>query len=261
MNGSSRTIRGLATLFALTVLVFIAGCSSLGYRATQDKFVRAVELDNAAAVSPTSDSAADILYQELYEQLSKETIAKLDSRLRPNAYLIRAYSALGATELEGNLGKASDAARAGINAGAIEGSRDRVLLELLDGLVIYEELRANAAKDGLQQLGGITGDRYDLAYRNAFETARAQYEDALGQARRNTPASTIEYVHYRSWQLLVMWRATIALINNPDARLAANNDASRIVDKPSLKEAANEHRNAIPAGAPLRALIDAQTRG
>jgi hypothetical protein len=89
-------------LLALLGVVVLTGCatastvgSTLDYREVQRDFNSAVQADNvrtAEGLGALTSTNAEQLYEDVRIRLTDEQISRLDERLRPNAYALRAVS-------------------------------------------------------------------------------------------------------------------------------------------------------------------------
>ena len=80
----------------LCVGVLLIGCVTINHSKIQDQFNAAVRADSVSVedvplgAPPTDDAKA--AYGQIITELSDEKIAKLDDRLKPNAYAMRAVA-------------------------------------------------------------------------------------------------------------------------------------------------------------------------
>ncbi len=244
MNGWRERIgrRGLrpftSLLLAVSLALVAASCPrTLAYRAVQDDFETAVLADG-----PGLDP------QAVVASLDDARIARLDSELRANAWMMRSFSEWRA----GALDAAKVSSERGVRAGPVPGSRDDVLLHLVPALVVDSQVM-DAWQAGSRTLALAdyrAGPGRDMA------TALAKLEEAQRRYGASTPVSTKHYVAYHRWRLIQNWREIISHLPTPAERNAAREQARQ--DGRSLREAADAARDAIPAGQPLRQRIAEQ---
>jgi hypothetical protein len=240
----------LRSFVLLGLALTSVGCPSLKYPGIQRDFEEAVRLDNGASVQPFTEGSTDDLYNDISKQLSKEYIAKLDARLRPNAWLLRSFSAWRS----GDLKTARKDAITGLGEAELQpGSRDQVLLNLMPALVIDSEINEKWDKAG-RKVPAQDYQDYEADFVTAIKKA-----DAVEKVRTQaTPLSALYYVKYQRWRILQNWRVLIASIPDRTARNKARNSAKTKLGGADLKIAAASARDAIPPGHQLRALIAAQ---
>lgn len=258
---------------AFVVLVTTAsGCPlssvrTFQYRAVQADFMAAVRDDNVAAVDPLAKSAAGAGYPQIVEQLTPERIAELDPRLRPNAWVIRAYSQWGAAGTPGAdtqrlTTDAVASAESGIGSiaasGLPKGSRDEVLLTLLPALAIDRHVGADWDRRGR----ALTPQSYASDFAPRFEGAVTRLDAAADAETAATPNDAKYYLTYQRWRIVQNWSAVILSIAGADATRSAREAALTKLQAPNgvttLTKYGDTLRDAIPDGHPLRALIAAQ---
>lgn len=257
----SRIMKSVISTALVVLLVTVTACGTIQYRDIQGEFVEAVSADNAWSVSPLGASAADGLYSSILVQLTDDYIAKLDDRLKLNAWLLRAVS-------EWRLGMFSDANKS-VEKGLEEkqpnqnGSRDHVMLAMLNGLIIDSER--------LPKYRGLTSDTSDKAitlneYENEFsldfETALDTLDEGYEQAGPATPQEVGWYYSYHRWRIIQNWRSVVNSIEPQERRESVKNDVQKNkLGEKKFREAMNAERDKIPSGHPLRELIRAQGGG
>jgi hypothetical protein len=202
------------------VLAFTAmapGCSTLQYRAVQTRFEEAVRADNDQLSMPFMDSADR--YRAIAGELSPEYIARLDARLRPNAWTLRGVSQWRAGEFAPAVASATEGldeiARQQPTSPQLEHSRDRIILTMLPGLVEDGRLRQRFNENGAADVAA----HYD-EYAARFHTALR----ALAEARENvgpaTPPEVIAYWDYQCWRVLQNWLFIISQLPLDDQAVA-----------------------------------------
>jgi hypothetical protein len=222
----------------------LTGCRVLEYREIQRDFDQAVRTDNAG--TPFSR-----MHEDVVERLTTNFISRLDPKLRPNAWMVRAVSAWRA-----GMGKlAEDSALNGRKeATLVPGSRDDVVLAMIPGLVVDSELQ----RDWLAAKRVVTQNAY-ANYQKGFRAALTQFtEEAEARFNEKTPPDAIAYYHYQRWRIIQNWAAVISSVTPTTARVEAQDKALSFLATRDLIEAANAERDKIPGDHPLRALIRAQ---
>jgi len=238
-----------ARWFFLTVVALgIAGCRTLEYRQVQRDFQAAVQADNTG--QPFGNG-----HEQVVTTLTPEYINRLDPRLRPNAWMLRAVSAWRS----GNYSNANDSAEQGLNAAKLPanatffaGSRDDVLLHIIPALVADSEQTRRLARTNAP----LSATDYQ-PFERAYKTVLGQMDDAAGRFNTNTSEDVLAYYYYQRWRLLQHWTAAISQMTDGEAISNAFSQAKAAIGK-SLEDAIKEARDKIPTGQPLRALIRAQ---
>lgn len=214
------------------------------YRQVQRDFQEAVRADNAG--DPFGNG-----HENVVALLTPAYIGKLEARLRPNAWMLRAVSAWRSANYRTAL-QSAEAGRA--EPARAAGSRDDVLLRLIPALVVDSEQIAHLRK---------TNTTLSAAAYRSIEAAYSMALDEAGQAQQvmtaRTPDDVRAYVAYQRWRLLQHWTAAINLLDptEPGAILGATEKAKRTLGK-TLEEAIRDTRDAIPREHPLRELIRTQ---
>jgi hypothetical protein len=246
-----RRVRGLSlSAFVAAALLILSGCATFAYRDAQQDFNAAVQADNlqtAEALGALTGGQSDLLYERVRTQLSDAYIEKLDERLRPNAYAIRAVS-------EWRLGKLEDArktAATGRQLPNVESSpRDNIVLHMIPALVIDAQLVMQFKKGG----SAITSDEYQLRYEQDYFTAVGLLNNARAALQPSMPASTGYYLAFQRWRLLKNWKVIISKIQEDAGRRQAIARAGAQLGTPLDNEIANTAK-LIPDKDPLYALM------
>jgi hypothetical protein len=133
-------------LLALLAALTLTGCRVLEHRHVQRDFEDAVRAESAQEPFNTG-------YEYVLETVTPEYIAKLDSRLRPNAWMMRGMAAWRLKEYTSALECYTKGEQ---EPALVRGSRDDIVLNLLPALVIDSE-----QMDGIRAVpGGVqAGDR------------------------------------------------------------------------------------------------------
>ncbi len=232
----------------VAALAFLAGCGTLAYRSVQDNFVDAVEADNAWSTSPFGANAAEGIYRDVHSTLTSDYIAELDPRLHANAWLLRAVSAWRIGDFNDARSAANNGRTAAV-AASQNGSRDHVMLTMLDGLVIDSDLRARY--DNHQN--PLDLNAYQSTFEQDFQTALTSLDHGPGVAGNATPPETLWYYHYHRWRLIQNWRTVVNTLNDSD-RSTAKAAAQGVLGN-TFRATMNTSRDAIPANHPLHQLI------
>ena len=244
-NSLPKKIR-YALAFGLAALLF-TGCQTLDYRQIQNDFNQSVEADNTG--NPFVGQHTRVL-----ERLTPEYIGKLETKLRPNAWMLRSVSAwrVGSNEV------AITAAREGLKEPTlVPGSRDHVVLEMIPALVIDSDLNRRWIEAGRT----LTTSDYVATYEtNGFVQAWKQLSGPASQAiKASTPQEVVAYFHYQRWRLILNWTAAIVSINPTTNIVAAQAQACTIlkVQRDPLFAAQKEVEQ-IPDSSAFARLIKAQ---
>jgi len=256
----SRNLKSIIRATLIVLAVALTACTTITtieYRDVQGDFVEAVSADNSWSVSPLGASAADGLYSGIVTQLTDEYIAKLDDRLKLNAWLLRAVSEWRL----GELSKARVSAQNGLKASQdnqVE-SRDYVMLAMLDGLIIDSELNIeyrkliSASPDQTITLNDYNENSFALN----FETALTELDNGYRQAGPATPPEVGWFFHYHRWRIINNWVIVVTSIEPGEDRISATAEAESKLAMDFL-EAMEAELEPIPQGHPLRDLIRAQ---
>lgn len=251
MNVNTRWSVGRFVLLWMTLL--LVACSTLSYRDIQRDFNAAVEADNirsVEALGALTSSGAEQLYEGIRLRLTDGEISRLDDRLKPNAYAIRAV----AEWRTGKLAEARGTAIAGLKLSNVAGSpRDQMVLEMIPALVIDEELVSRFRRAGMT----VSKLEYDARYASDFATAASTLKDVGDAVLPSTPEAILYYVSLQRWRILQNWRVVISKIQEgPEAREAAREDAGRRLGVPLLEEI-KRIEESVPAGEPIRKAMEA----
>ena len=243
----SRVCQAVFRAALVAALTFASACTTLDYRSVQGQFVDAVAADNAWSVSPLGGSAAQGLYSRIHAELTDAYIAGLDARLQPNAWLLRAVSAWRL----GNFSDARTSVATGLDklSDAQKGSRDHVMLAMLDGLIIDSDLLAKFRSVDKK----VTLDAYHSTFSPDFDTGLKALDDGFNESGPATPPEVGWYYHYHRWRLLQNWRTVVNSINDQD-RATARVDAEGKVGQ-DLRQALDQEKKMIPDNHPLHVLI------
>lgn len=249
---------------ALALLLTLASCRTILYREVQSDFNRAVDADNARAESPFVD-----WYQSVTDTLTDDYIAKLDEKLRPNAWMLRGFSEWRS----GNYSNANNSAAKGwqeierqkTTAPNLASSRDGIVLTMLPGLVQDSRLR-----DRLQATGThLTVDGYQTNFLPQFKAVLTQFREAKQDFAAPTPPAVKIYWDFQTWRVLQNWRFTIGkLPAGEDATKQAYTHAHTFVTNsfPTLAGSTNLAgsikvvKEAIPADHAYRKLIEIEEK-
>jgi hypothetical protein len=238
-------------VIAAALMLGLAGCGTLEYRGVQTDFNRAVAADNASIENPLYTPTAG--YREVLEQLSPEAIAKLDPKLQPNAWMLRAVSAWRV----GELAAASAAARAGSDLSPPPHSRDNIMLLSIRGLVPESE-----AMNAWQAIPRDERDKSDYdAIKDKFALAWTKLVAAEDQIGPATPRSVESYLHYQKWRVAANWAGVISGCGQctPEERHQMHLAAKPALGGKEPQEAADAERDKVRGQ--LRDLIRAQGGG
>jgi hypothetical protein len=98
--------------------------------------------------------------------------------------------------------------------------------------------------------------------------AMSEWKKAKAAVNAQTPEGIVYYLHFQRWRMLQTWRSHFALSidgngdgagtdADNDARKKALADAEAVLGGVSLRDAANQSRDAIPEGMVLHRQIKA----
>jgi len=248
--------------FVLWACVFTAVSLSsciLNYREIQNSFNAAVAADNVQsidALGALTGSDSQQRYEEIVAKLSNDEIAKLDGRLQPNAYAIRAVSQWRT----GKLTEARESAQKGLALPNVASSpRDKLVMTIIPALVIDAELVAKFKAGGSK----VSDATYKEKYPADFETAAAILARASTAVAPGRPESSVYYVHLQRWRVLQNWKIIISRIDIDapappvEAVRAALADAKNRLGGMDLAQAIKDEENSVPVDNPLRKVMDA----
>lgn len=249
-------------LLLATALMVATGCSTLPYRAVQSRFEDAVRADNDRSVMPFTDPASQ--YRAVAGELTPDSIARLDAKLRPNAWTIRAVSQWRAEEFVPAVTSAleglAEIARQKPQTPQLEHGRDSIILTMLPGLIEDSRLRQRFQAQGANDVT----THYD-EYAAKFRTAIRVLTDAREKVAAPTPPEVIDYWNYQCWRVLQNWSFVLSQLP-AEAAAGPNREADAFVrtalsnarlpgvtDLPSAMAAVEK---ALPPQHPYRQLID-----
>ncbi len=253
----NRSFRGLS--LALFV-AFSAGCGTLDYRGVQAQFNEASRQDSWRTVSPATEttSTTQTTYADVLAKLTGSYIAKLDPRLQPNAWLLRALSEWRLDELS----KAGTSAGKGLSAKPGAGSRDDILLRLVPSLVADRECeiawRTAGKKLEIAQYDHVEPWGFP-GYTHAYETAFEEWGEAMRAEGPATPSTTKYYMYYQRWRMIRNWGEIINSVEPEGDSDKADAAARKILtpdteSPPSLSDVAKAAAAMIPKAHPLHML-------
>jgi hypothetical protein len=251
----------LGHLLLVLALAAATGCSTLRYRSVQSQFEETVRADNERFTMPFTDVAS--AYQTVANELTEDYITRLDPKLRPNAWTLRAVSQWRAgesTQAVDSSGKGLDEIdRLKQQTPQLENGRDSIILTMVPGLVEDSRLRQRFAKRGAADVAA----HYD-EYAAKFKTALRALTEARAKAGSATPIEVIHYWDFQCWRVLANWLYTISQLPL-EAQADANKNADKVVketlantglaDVTTLPKAMSSAENALPNEHPYRQLI------
>lgn len=253
--------RHIHLLMPLAVATLTA-CSTLQYREVQSRFDQAVRADNEQSAQPFTDTANR--YEAIAAELTPAYIAKLDAKLQPNAWTLRAVSEWRA----GQFSNAVQSAGAGLTAieqlkqkePKFDASRDSILLTMVPGLVEDSRLRQR-----LKEFGPSDVVTNYAAYSGRFHNAVRALADAKRKMAPATSASARDYWDYQCWRVLQNWQFVLGQLplaeqgranQQADSFVSENLGAQEMLDASTLAAALTKAENAIPENHLYRQLID-----
>lgn len=239
------------TLTVILTFLLVNACATIDYKGVQVQFEQAAREDYESSGSTFTESSVFTGpgYADVVEQLAPEYIDSLDERLRSNAYLLRSVSLWRM----GQLDKARESARKGLEQKAIQQSRDHVLLMMIPGLVIDSEIALRYRNAGEK----FNDAEYQQAAKD-FETAFDEFDKVERVMGPATPESSRYYLYFQRYRVVQNWRTIINhLVKSTggldlNAQNAAIASATNYFDGQSLVEVAQACRDAVPVDHPLR---------
>jgi hypothetical protein len=242
-------------------LAAAAGCSTLKHRGVQNEFEAAVRADNERFTMPFTEVAD--AYRAVAIQITPEYIAKLDPKLRPNAWTLRSVSLWRAGEFGGAISNSfegvAEISRLKDQSPQVEHSRDAIILTMLPGLVEDSRLRQRFVSGGTNDVAA----HYD-EYVTKFKASIRALADARGKVAAPTPQEVLYYWDYQCWRVLANWLITISKLPIEKQR-EANLEADAFIksaladtglkDVTDLTKAMGAAEAALPSAHPYRQLI------
>ena len=243
-----------------------AGCSTLQHRSVQDRFQDAVRADNERATMPFTEVTSQ--YQAVAKELTVDSIKRLDPKLRPNAWTLRAVSQWRSGSFAEALASASEGI-AEINqlkpqSAQLENGRDSILLTLLPGLVEDSRLRERFNTGGAADVAAHYED-----YAAKFRAALRALGEARGKTSSATPGEVIQYWNYQCWRVLANWAFILSQLpldtqagpyRDADAFVKTTLVAVKLGDTSSLLKAIESVKKVLPDQHPYRQLIELEER-
>ena len=238
------------------------GCSTLQYRTVQNRFETAVRADNERSTMPFTDAATQ--YQAVAAELTPDYIARLDEKLRPNAWTIRAVSQWRAGEYAPALTSAleglAEVTRQSAETPHLVHGRDSIILTMLPGLIEDSRLRHRFNENGAADVAA----RYD-EYAARFRPALRALTEAREKVAAPTPPEVVAYWNYQCWRVLQNWSIVLSHLPPADAT-EPNQEADAFVmtalanaglpAATTLPSAMTAFENALPTDHPYRQLIE-----
>lgn len=247
----------MQSVVSVVLLALLSGCGTLQYRSLQSDFNEAVVADNGWSVSPFGQNVAESLYTAVREELSDKYIDDLDARLQPNAWMLRAVCAWRTGQYM-DAHSAATKGTAALNSEQL-GSRDHVMLGMLDGMIVDAELRETYLALPVHGPKDRTLDQaaYQGVFEAAFATALSSLDASQTLLGKSTPPDVVWYYHSQRWRLLQNWRVVVNDIDDSTERVSCKGDA-KVTLGGTFKDASSAARDAIPSSHPLHQLILAQ---
>lgn len=252
--------------FALALsIAALTGCATLKYREVQSQFDQAVRADNEQPAQPFTDTAGR--YEAIATALTPAYIAKLDEKLQPNAWTLRAVSEWRTGRADG-FSNAVQSANQGLDSierlkqkePKFDASRDRILLTMIPGLVEDSRLRQRFKELGREDVAAS----YQV-YAGKFQNAVRALAEAKIKMAPATPASVRYYWNYQCWRVLQNWQFVIGQLpisaqaqanKQADSFISENLGSKELLEAATLPAAVSKAENAIPENHVYRQLID-----
>ncbi len=237
--------RPLASWFLALLALALVQCTTLDYRNVQTDFEKAAMAEDGGADSVFVDR-----YQTVRATLTDGYIMRLDPKLQSNALMLRAVSEWRI----GDWTAARQTATKGQSKKPAPGSRDQVVLAMIDGMAAGSEVLAMKGKRD----GKITAKAYQADYQPVLENGWTSLVEAGDLFTGVTPTSVKDYWHFQRWKLLSIWHDTctdIGVVGNAadtEARRETQSAALKFIGAASFKEAKNEEARSVSENSPYR---------
>lgn len=191
-------------LAALVLLFLVPGCSTLDYRSVQTAFKdAAADARGAGQENPLTQGT----YQSVANQLTNGYIGKLDPKLQPNAWMLRSIC-------EWELGKTTESrssAEHGLAAKPEDGSRDHVVLSMMEGLCAEKDIMILYGQKNkkFSQAEYFTQLASDDPVERQYKTVINLLDRVKNTFSDSTPESTTYYYYYHRWRVVQNWREVV----------------------------------------------------
>ena len=240
----------LRSLFCFTCLL-LAACSeispTLDFRRVQTEFDQAFHTDR---LYTGRISAAPSGYQAVISSLSPAGIAKLEPSQRPTAWMMRAVSEWRT----GLFANAIASSASGLAASPPPHSREKVLLTMVPALVTDAEIITAWKAAGM----AYTAGQY-AAVESSYYKALQSLDAAQAVIDKTTPEAVRNFYAYHKWRMLFNWETIVVSLSGDKA--VADQAISSIrthFEGHDLLDVADAVRQTVPAGDPLRVMMDAE---
>ncbi|MHB8069666.1 MAG: hypothetical protein ACYDIC_17370 [Desulfobaccales bacterium] len=251
------------TFLLILVAALVSSCAStVTYRDIQKDFNNAVQADNLKTVEGIGaiTSSSLVGYEDVLDRLKDEYIQSVDTKLKFNAYTMKAV----AQWRTGKLSEAKQTAASALALGNVPSSpRDKMVLLIIRPLVNDQDLEARYRQ--LPAPRRVSLADYQNIYAKDFADAAAGLKDAATLAPPDLPEDMVFYVHYQRWRVLQNWYIVlISLWDGKDAfsdasikiQDQARADAKKALNGMELKEEVKNQKEKIPEGHWLRRYIE-----
>jgi hypothetical protein len=237
-------------LILLTSLL-LGACSELSptldFQRVRTEFEQALHTDR---LYTGRISAAPSGYQGVMNSLPVTGITKLEPKLRPTAWMMRAVSEWRT----GSFTKAKVSAVSGLAANPAPHSREQVMLTMIPALVTDAEVLIAWKGAGMAYTAGQYA-AVESSYRQALRTldaAQALMDSSTPEAARNFQA-------YHEWRVLFNWETIINSLKGGSAVVdeAIRSSRSHFGGR-DLLDLANTVRQKVPPGDAFRVIMDAE---
>ena len=235
----------------LLACLLLAACSvispTLDYGRVQAEFERTFRSDHlyTGRISP-----APAGYHQVLHSLSTAGINKLDANQLPVAWMMRAV----AEWRTGSLVSASASSASGLSAIPRPHSREQVLLLMIPALVTDSQIISTWKAAGM----ACTAEQY-APIESACLGAMKSLAAAEAAMDGTTPASVRNFHAYHKWRILFNWETIIDTLSGGTtvADQILRNIRPRFGGQ-DLLDMADAARQSVPAGDPLRVIMDAE---
>jgi hypothetical protein len=251
----SSKFRSLQRFWVIAVIILlISGCAStVNYKNIQNDFNKAVQADNLQSYDPQMLGTLTTTYQQTYEdvlqRLNEPYIQSIDSRLKMNAYTMKAISQWRT----GKLDEAQQTAARG-QTQPVVGARDKMVLLILPALIADQKLTQK------YRLGRkVSLEDYKKNYEAEYSQAVSSLKEAIRQIPPDLPENMVNYVHYQRWRILNNWGTVIASIVGLEAGIDAIDRATNLLNGVPLLDEIKKEKESVPQTDSLRRLMDSLT--
>ena len=229
--------------------LLLTACSeispTLDFRRVQTEFDQAFHTDR---LYTGRISAAPSGYQAVISSLSTKGISKLEPKLCPTAWMMRAVSEWRT----GQFTEANASSASGLAADPLPHSREKVLLTMIPALVMDSEIITAWKAAGL----AYSSEQY-ASVESSYLRALSSLNAAQAVIDTSTPEPVRHFYAYHKWRILFNWETVLVSVSGDKAVM--EQAISRIrphLNGHDLIDVADAVRQTVPLGDPLRVIMD-----